>query len=575
MSLFHKLMLRKLSLTPTHQVTIKRDLRIKTPDGAELLTDLYLGSAEPKAPAIIVRSPYGKGLFIAGNTAYPLASQGFNVVLQCCRGTGGSTGIFDPHHDEQRDGLTTIDWVKSQAWCNGVIATCGGSYLGYTQWAVAGTAGPEVKAMAMQVTLSDFSRMTYSGDSLMLQNALTWTYTMTVARRRFGLLGMLLKRLRGVPTIAAGQWRELPLGTLDRMVTGETVAFWQDWMTHASADDPWWSSMSHTRSISQLTRPVTMVAGWFDIFTPWQLQDFSALQAAGCDARITIGPWQHTDQEAVAVGLPDAVDWFNHHLLGKPLERRKAVRLCVMGADQWREFDCWPPQESTVESWYLQSDRALGIGVPVESPPDEYRYDPADPTPSVGGPALESTAASVDNRDLEARKDVLTYTSPPLSEARDIIGDIVAELHATSSAASADFFVRLCDVDPADVSKNVCDGLQRVRIEQPGIAQRVFVRLWPTAYRIAKGHRIRIQISSGAFPRWARNPGTLESLADATQLIAATQSIHHSPQHPSVIRIPFCAGGTPLASLGKPSEGLDARRTGIYSSAINIESFTK
>ena len=551
MSLLLDSMLRRLGLTPTHKVAIRRDLKVRMPDGAELLTDLYLGSADPQAPAIIVRSPYGKGPFIAGNTAYPLASQGFNVVLQCCRGTGGSTGVFDPHHDEQRDGLQTIAWVKSQSWCNGVIATCGGSYLGYTQWAVAGAAGPEVKAMAMQVTLSDFSRMTYAGDSLMLQNALTWTCTMTLARRRFGFLKMLWNRLRGAPLIAAGQWRELPLRSLDAQVTGEHVGFWQDWMTHASADDPWWSSMSHAGAIEDLRRPVTMVAGWFDIFTPWQMRDFAALQKAGCNARITVGPWQHTDQAAVAAALPDAIDWFNHHLLGRPLEPRKAVRLHVMGADEWREFDCWPPQESTLESWHLQPQRALGPEMPGESPPDEYRYDPADPTPSVGGPALESAAASVDNRELESRADVLTYTSPPLDESRDVIGDVTAELHVSSSAASADFFVRLCDVDPAGVSRNICDGLQRIRIERAGQVQRVLVHLWPTAYRIARGHRLRVQVSSGAFPRWARNPGTLEPLADATRLVAATQAIHHSPQYPSAIRIPFCAG-----SMHAPAGGV-------------------
>ena len=164
----------------------------------------------------MIRSPYGKGMFIATNTAYPLASQGFNVALQCCRGTGGSSGTFDPHHDEERDGLATLEWIRRQPWCNGSIATYGGSYLGYTQWAVAAATSPDIKAMAMQVTLSDFSRMTYSGNSLMLQNALTWTYTMTMAKQPLALLGMMLRRLRGAPTIRADRWRSLPLTMLDR-----------------------------------------------------------------------------------------------------------------------------------------------------------------------------------------------------------------------------------------------------------------------------------------------------------------------------------------------------------------------
>ena len=323
MSFVYAWVLKRLGIVATHAVSIRRNLKVRTPDGIDLLTDLYLGSPDASAPVIIIRSPYGKGAFIATNTAYPLASQGFNVVLQCCRGTGGSSGEFDPHHDEQRDGLTTIEWVKRQQWCNGSLATFGGSYLGYTQWAVAAEAGPEVKAMAMQVTLSDFSRMTYSGDSLMLQNALTWTYTMTMAKQPLGLLRMMFSRVRGAPTIRDEQWRLLPLKTIDQEVAGAPVPFWRDWMEHCSADDPWWASMSHFESIAQLKRPVTMVAGWFDIFTPWQMRDFMALQQAGCEARITVGPWQHTDPAAVRAGLPDAIDWFNRHLREPALKRVK------------------------------------------------------------------------------------------------------------------------------------------------------------------------------------------------------------------------------------------------------------
>ena len=148
----------------------------------------------------------------------------------------------------------------------------------------------------------------------------------------------------------------------------------------------------------------------------------------------------------------------------------------------------------------------------------------------------------VDNAALEARSDVLTYTSEPWTRARDIIGTVAAELYVSSSAASADFFVRLCDVDATGVSKNICDGLQRLRIEGSGAPQRVRFELWPTAYRIAQGHRIRVQVSSGAFPRWARNLGGVETISEATQPRVAAQSIHHSPTYPSAVIVPICGG---------------------------------
>jgi len=462
-------------------------------------------------------------------------------VMQSCRGTFGSSGVFDPHHDDQRDGLATIEWIKRQSWYGGSIGTFGLSYLGYTQWAIAAAAGPEVKAMAMQVTQADFWKMTYAGNSYMLENTLSWTNMVTrMKNRSLFILRFLLARSFGIPMIGKERWKTLPLASMDRAVAGEPVPFWQDWLAHPSAEDPHWAPTSFSSSIPQIKRPITMVAGWMDIFLPWQLQNFTALRKAGCEARITIGPWRHTDAGIGRTGMQDAIEWFNWHLLGKdPGSQRKPVKYYLIGADEWRYSDEWPLRESISRHWYLQRGQKLHDRTAAESEPDRYRYDPADPTPSAGGPSLDGIFA-VDNARLEARADVLTYTSEALPQHLDIIGPVAAELYVTSDARSADFFVRLCDVDTNGVSKNICDGLQRVKVEPDGVPQRVRVDLWPTAYRIPQGHRIRVQVSSGAFPRWARNLGTLEPIGSATELRSAAQSIHHSPSYPSAIVLPVC-----------------------------------
>jgi hypothetical protein len=157
---------------------------------------------------------------------------------------------------------------------------------------------------------------------------------------------------------------------------------------------------------------------------------------------------------------------------------------------------------------------------------------------------------SVDNRALESRRDVRCFTSAPLDGDLDVIGVPSADLYVSSSAPSADFFVRLCDVDEAGVSRNVCDGLQRVAIGAAGSPQPVRVELWPTAYRFSRGHRLRVQVSSGAFPRWARNLGTGEPLGSGTAMRVAEQSIHHSPACPSTVTLPVCrpADGAKSAS---------------------------
>jgi putative CocE/NonD family hydrolase len=182
---------------------------------------------------------------------------------------------------------------------------------------------------------------------------------------------------------------------------------------------------------------------------------------------------------------------------------------------------------------------ALAPDAPAASDPDRYRYDPADPTPSVGGTTLGRAAGRKDQAALEARDDVLVYTSAPLARDVDAIGPVRAELFVRSSLAHTDFFVRLCDVDPPGVSHNVCDGILRLR---PGAAEpvagggeRIEVALWPTAHRFRRGHRLRVQVSSGAHPRFARNPGSGEPLATATTLVAADQEVFHDPARPSAL----------------------------------------
>ena len=173
---------------------------------------------------------------------------------------------------------------------------------------------------------------------------------------------------------------------------------------------------------------------------------------------------------------------------------------------------------------------------PSESAPDRYRYDPADPTPAVGGVRGGRDGGRVDNTALEARPDVLTYTTEPLEAPVEVIGEISAEIWFRSSLPRADVFVRLCDVGPRGRSRNVCDGL--VSLTGTDQLTRAGVRLWPTAHRFGRGHRIRVQVSSGAFPRYARNPGTGEPHATATRLLPAHQAVYHDPAHPSAIILP-------------------------------------
>lgn len=206
-----------------------------------------------------------------------------------------------------------------------------------------------------------------------------------------------------------------------------------------------------------------------------------------------------------------------------------------MGEEAWRDFSAWPPPGYTPQRFHLQPSGGLNTQRSDESEADQYRYDPADPTPSVGGVRLMGKGR-VENTDLEARADVLTYTTSALTEDVEVIGEVSAEIWFRSDLPNADVFVRLCDVDKRGRSYNICEGL--VSLTNADELTRADVTMYPTAYRFKRGHRIRVQVSSGAFPRFARNPGTGEPRTTAVALRAANQAVYHDPKHPSAILLP-------------------------------------
>jgi putative CocE/NonD family hydrolase len=219
------------------------------------------------------------------------------------------------------------------------------------------------------------------------------------------------------------------------------------------------------------------------------------------------------------------------------------VRLFVMGRDEWRDFDVWPPSGYRPERWHLHPSGVLAPEEPEPSRPTTYRYDPADPTPSVGGVLLgPRTGGRKDQGDVEARGDVTCFTSDVLARDVEIVGSVEAEIHASSTNPHFDVFVRLCDVNERGDSSNVCDGLRRVDTTRTpagddGVSA-VRVRLWPTACCIRAGHRIRLQVASGAHPRYGRNLGTGDPIASGTHVRDAHVAIHHSPQHRSAVVLP-------------------------------------
>ncbi len=539
---------RAMKLPPpqTRDLEVQRDLRVPMTDGVTLLADRYVPAAagSEQLPLILVRCPYGRrGPFgmLAGRL---FAERGFQSIVQSCRGTFGSGGELDPLGvTEAADGLATVEWLRKQPWYPGSFGTWGPSYLGITQWALATLGLPDHKAMALQVSSTRPRELIQPNGSFSLETMLEWIDQVARQERR----GAILRQRLRAPKLRELAGR-LPLGDLDRLATGATLPYWQSWLTE---DDEFWERHQFAAGPGRLTATVAMTAGWYDIFLPAQLRDYARLREAGHQPQLTIGPWRHTDDEAVGAWIRDGLDFLRAQLNSSASldagGTSPRVRIFVTGAEQWRELPDWPPP-SRQQTWYLQPDGGLGPALPAASDPDRYTYNPADPTPGVAGPVGNSGRARVDNRILEARPDVLTYTSAPLPADIEVMGVPVVTLHVGSTREHTDFFARVCEVNPAGQSLNVCDALLRLSPGQPAAAadgtRLSQFELWPLAHRFAAGNRVRLQVSSGAHPRYARNPGTADPLATAMRLVTQDQRVYHDPGHPSALTLPVLVTDT-------------------------------
>lgn len=530
-------LLARVPPAQTRAVLVRRDIEIPMPDGVTLVADLHRPRGFGARPVILMRSPYGR-TGVWGLGARLFAERGYQVLIQSCRGTAGSGGEFDAYRHEAEDGLATLAWIDQQPWSSGKVAMFGPSYLGIVQWAVATDPPQSLRAMAAPISSARVRVFTYPGGTFSLDSTLTWLDLL--ARQRRNRRVSLREQLGARQRMEAG-FATTPLGDADAVVTGARVGFYQDWLRRID-DGPFWAPVEFDRHLGSLTVPVAMVTGWYDIFLPAQLADYRELRAAGRDVRLTIGPWKHSDPGVAGESLRDALEWFDRHLLDRERgPQRSRVRLFVGGLRRWLDVDEWPPPARSVR-WHLQPDGLLHTRSPGPSPPDRYRYNPSDPTPSVGGSLLARRGGPRDNRTLEGRDDVIVYSSAVLVRDLEVIGPISAELHARSTLEHTDFFVRLCDVDPSGASRNICDGLVRLtpaswKRGADGVAV-VEVPLWPAAHVFRRGHRLRVQVSSGAHPRFVRNLGGGEPLASALTMHVADQELWHDPDHPSAIVLP-------------------------------------
>jgi putative CocE/NonD family hydrolase len=333
--------------------------------------------------------------------------------------------------------------------------------------------------------------------------------------------------------------KTLPLRDSYMAATGGRASYFEDWLAHEDATDPWWGDTDHTAALQQVAVPVLLQGGWYDVYSAQTIEHYTELRRRDVDARMTMYATTHVGLIAEWPRvLPEAAAWLSAVFDGARPDARGRVRVQMLPGKKWRRFRDWPP-EAREHRLYLQPHGALAAAVPPDSPPDCYRYDPTDPTPGVGGATISGKAGARDNGAIEARPDVLTYTTAPLDAPLDVVGAVEADVWFSSSLLDTDLFLRLCHVDAEGCSTNLCDAIRRLRPRDPehdgGGPRRVRLALAPTACRFKPGERIRLQVSSGAHPRFLRNAGSGEPIATGLRLLAAEQSVHHDPQRPSSV----------------------------------------
>jgi len=520
-------------------VTRTRSIRVKMRDGVELATEIYLPKNGVRSPTILMRVPYGLRGFTVVAEIY--AERGYNAVIQACRGTGGSGGEFDPLSHERDDGLATLDWIKTQPWFDGRLGASGPSYLGYAQWAIS-DALPKQSALAIKVTSAEFKSVVFPGGSVNLGLLFGWIQVIEGIRdqpmrtaRRIGSGGIERRSLSSS--------MRLPLIDADKRIFGREVSFWRRWLTDAVGNDAFWEPLDHTHRIGPRTPPASFVSGWYDFMLDQLLRDYETLVDAGGRARLTVGPWWHVSEELQYESLRDTLSWMNAELYNdRTALHDKPVRLHIGGRNEWHSFAAYPPGVPDVQIWHLHPDKVLSQRPVKTSEPDRYAYNPKDPTPSVGGAMFAFTGAGpVNQSKLEARKDVLVFTSEPQVSDLTIVGNVQAIIYARASHHNADLFVKLCDVDDKGISTNICDGIIRKTSSDAAVPDDIWklnFKLHATAHTFRRNHRLRLIVASGAHPRFARNTGTDEPFGTATKLVPVDIEIFHDPARPSAIHLP-------------------------------------
>ena len=572
-------------------------------DGVRLATDIYRPKTDAPVPVVFSRTPYNFNTWKDGEmstrtlrTALSWVRKGYAYVVQNERGRYFSEGQWDILGLPLTDGYDAFEWLSSQEWSNGKIGTIGCSSTAEWQMAVASLDHPAHAALIPQgfgAGVGKVGRFNEQGNwyrggvHQMLFTAWLYGVEHDIFKPRIpeGASQEDLIRISRFYDLAPENPRvdmkkalaHLPLQDLLKNINGKREIF--DKMIRRKPNDPAWQEGGLYHETMPFNKPSFWFVSWYDVSTGPNLELFNHLRThpdpnVAENQYLVIAPTLHCGfsraTENTVVGERDMGDarldyeglydqWFDHWLKGSDtkLDTLPRIHYYTMGRNTWQTAETWPPKGVEMQTYYLGSDgRAnslFGSGTLTQQPPaadqpDTFAYDPENPVPSYGGNVCCTGNAvqggSFDQKGMEARQDILVYTSEPLKEGIEVSGFIEATLYVSSDVRDTDFTIKLIDVYPDGRAFNLDETIQRVRYRD-GYDKEVFMEkgevykleMSPlsTSNYFEAGHRIRIEVSSSNFPRFARNLNTGGNNYDETNGVIAINKVHH---YPASVKLP-------------------------------------
>lgn len=556
------------------------DHEITMSDGVVLRADVTLPTGvDGPVPAVVTITGYNKtaGAQAFGSAGGALVPHGYAAVVVDDRGTGGSGGAWDSWGERTlADYPEVLDWIVAQDWSDGSVALLGASYMGITSLFAAASGHPAVEAVFAIVPMADAYRdIVFAGGEVNTAFIPLWMGLVTGLSLVPGAdPSTIVEHLLAVP--------DFQLDTIaDALLAGSTAY-----------DGPFWRQRSPIEVVDRIDAPTFIVGGHDDLFQRGEPLLFEALAAAGNDARLLMGPWNHltTGQGLPADGVPSLEDltlrWFDAHVRGRDtgVDCLAPVTQHVLGTGRWESAPTWPIPDLHAERWHLRGGGRLSPEPPpAPEPAGQYLQLPLTGVCTRSANQwliglLGATPCATDNRLDEAL--ALTFTTDPFAEPVRVDGPIQANLWVEAPLGGEVLAsVAVSSVAPDGTSTGITNGLLRashravdpdrsrwldgqsiqpwhpfteaaVQPVPPGEPVLLPVEVFPSSFVVPAGHRLRVTVAAYDVPH------ALPPLPAALETLAGPVSVLASPEHPSSVVLPV-AGPRSVLVPSDPSDPSD------------------